>query len=63
MTKYQWMVTSEKYGNAWKVGIQNELGYVYFSKKSFEKREDAQKLADHIFKEEMFPASDFEADL
>jgi len=62
MKQYQWMVTSEKCGNVWKVGIQNDLGYVYFSKKTFEKREDAQKLADHIYKEEMFPVGDFEAD-
>ena len=59
MKQYQWMVTAEKCGNAWKVGVQNELGSVYFSKKSFDQKDDAQKLADHIFKEEMFPVSDF----
>ena len=62
MKKYEWMVTSEKCGNAWKVGIQNELGDIYFSKKSFEKRQDAQTLASYIFKEEAFAIEDFVCD-
>lgn len=59
MKQYQWMSTAEKCGNAWKVGIQDETGAVYFSKKSFDNQIDAQKIADHIFKEEMFPVADF----
>jgi len=59
MQQYQWTVTAEKCGNAWKVGVQDETGAVYFSKKSFIQKTDAQQLADHIFKEEMFPVSDF----
>jgi nitrate reductase cytochrome c-type subunit len=59
MQQYQWTVTAEKCNNAWKVGIQDETGAVYFSKKTFVQKDDAQKLADYIFKEEMFPVSDF----
>ena len=62
MKKYEWMVTSEKCGNAWKVGIQNELGDIYFSKKSFVNRNDAQTLANSIYKEEAFALEDFVCD-
>jgi hypothetical protein len=62
MKKYEWMVTSEKCRNFWKVGIQNELGDIYFSKKSFDVREDAQALANHIYKEEAFAKEDFVCD-
>jgi hypothetical protein len=62
MKQYKWMATAEKCGNAWKVGVQDETGGVYFSKKSFNTKEDAQKLADYVYKEEEFAVSDFEYD-
>jgi hypothetical protein len=62
MQQYQWTVTAEKCGNAWKVGVQDERGAVYFSKKSFDNQADAQKLADRIYKEEEYAVSDFEYD-
>ena len=62
MKQYQWMVTAEKCGNAWKVGIQDETGAVYFSKKSYATKEITQELANRIYKEEEYVVSDFEYD-
>jgi hypothetical protein len=62
MKKYQWMATAEKCGNVWKVGVQTENGCVSFSKKTFATQEEAQILANKIYKEEEFAISDFEID-
>jgi hypothetical protein len=62
MQKYQWMATAEKCGNVWKVGVQDETGAVFFSKKSYDTKQIAQELANRIYKEEEFVVSDFEYD-
>jgi hypothetical protein len=62
MKQYQWMATAEKFGNVWKVGVQDETGAIYFSKKTFETKEIAQELANRIYKEEEYSISDFEYD-
>jgi hypothetical protein len=59
MTKFEWMVTPEKCGDFWKVGVQDETGAVYFSKKSYTTKEAAFKVAVSIYKEEEFVVSDF----
>lgn len=61
-TKYEWMVTAEKCGDVWKVGIQTENGAVYFSRKTYESKQDAFIVAQRIYKEEEFVDSDFELD-
>ena len=61
-TKYEWMVTPEKCGDVWKVGIQTENGDVHFSKKSYTTKQDAFIVAQQIYKEEEFVASQFEFD-
>jgi hypothetical protein len=60
--KYEWMVTAEKCGDAWKVGIQTENGDVYFSKKSYTTKQDAFIVAQQIYKKEEFFPSQFEFD-
>jgi len=60
--KYQWMVTPEKCGDVWKVGIQTENGDVHFSKKSYATKEESFNVAMKIFKEEEFVVSQFEID-
>ena len=62
MKQYEWMVAPVKCGNVWKVGIQDEKGAVYHSKKLFSTKEIAQELANRIYKEEEYSVSDFEYD-
>jgi len=62
MKTYEWMVTAEKCGNVWKVGVQTENGCVSFSKKNYATQQDAQVVADKIYKEEEFAPFDFEID-
>ena len=60
--KYQWMVTPEKCGDVWKVGIQTENGDVHFSKQSYRTKEFAFVVAMKIYKEEEFVISQFDTD-
>ena len=53
------MVTAEKCGDVWKVGIQTEDGAVYFSKKNYETQQQAYAVAMSIYKEEEFCVSQF----
>jgi hypothetical protein len=62
MKQYQWMATAEKCGTVWKVGVQTENGCVSFSKKSYATKEDAELVANDIYKKEEFPCNEFEID-
>ena len=62
MKTYQFMATAEKCGDVYKVGVQTENGCVSYSKKNYATQQEAQVVADKIFKEEEFACNEFVID-
>jgi hypothetical protein len=59
MNNYQWLVTPEKCGNVWKIGIQTEDGAIYFSRENYLSKNEALVIANKIYKEEEFHIGNF----